>query len=98
MSLDAAWGNGKTTFLNMWKQHLVNQGFPVFSFNAWETDFTGSPFVALSSELLAGLQYHENTNSSELNTLERRTQNLLRILVTKGAPWAISMAGLAVGI
>ena len=35
-AVDAAWGNGKTTFLRMWAQHLRNQEFPVVEFNAWE--------------------------------------------------------------
>lgn len=51
LAIDAAWGNGKTTFLNIWAQHLRNQGFPVVQFNAWQTDFTEDPFVAISTEL-----------------------------------------------
>ena len=34
LAVDAAWGNGKTTFLRIWAQHLRNQGFPVVEFNA----------------------------------------------------------------
>lgn len=56
LAVDAAWGAGKTTFLRIWSQHLRNQGFPVVEFNAWETDHSGDPFVALSSELTEGLQ------------------------------------------
>ena len=55
MAVDAAWGAGKTTFLKMWARHLCQQGFPVVEFNAWETDFTDAPFVALSSEITEGL-------------------------------------------
>lgn len=55
LAVDAAWGTGKTTFLRIWAQYLKNQDFPVIEFNAWETDFTGDPFVALSSELTDGL-------------------------------------------
>ena len=55
LAVDAAWGTGKTTFLRIWAQYLKNQSFPVIEFNAWETDFTGDPFVALSSELTDGL-------------------------------------------
>ena len=56
LAVDAAWGAGKTTFLNIWAQHLRNQGFPVVEFNAWETDFSEEPFVTLSSELTEGLR------------------------------------------
>ena len=56
LAVDAQWGAGKTTFLNMLAQHLRNQEFPVVEFNAWETDFAADPFLALSEELTAGLR------------------------------------------
>ena len=59
LAIDAAWGTGKTTFLKIWSQHLRNEGFPVVKFNAWETDFTGDPFIALSGELMSGLRQGE---------------------------------------
>ena len=34
LALDGAWGAGKTTFLKMWQQYLVNKGFPTIAFNA----------------------------------------------------------------
>ena len=55
MAVDAGWGMGKTTFLKMWAQHLRNEQFPVVRFNAWETDFAQDPFIALYSEITAGL-------------------------------------------
>lgn len=60
LAVDAAWGAGKTTFLKIWSQYLRNQGFPVVEFNAWETDHSGDPFVALSSELTEGLQEYKD--------------------------------------
>ena len=51
ISVDAEWGNGKTTFLKMWAQHLRKQKHAVVEFNAWETDFCRNPFTALFSEL-----------------------------------------------
>ena len=58
LAVDAAWGTGKTTFLRIWSQHLRNEGFSVVEFNAWETDYSGDPFVALSTELTKELQEH----------------------------------------
>ena len=55
LAVDAVWGAGKTTFLRIWAQYLRNKGFPIVEFNAWETDFTGDPFIALSGELMDGL-------------------------------------------
>lgn len=51
ISLDAAWGQGKTTFLRMWRQQLKNRGITCLYFNAWETDFAGDPLLALLAEL-----------------------------------------------
>ena len=62
LAVDAAWGTGKTTFLKMWSQHLRNSEFNVVEFNAWETDFSADPFVAISSELTNRL--HDDTDAS----------------------------------
>ena len=79
LAVDAAWGNGKTTFLRIWAQYLHKQGFPVVEFNAWETDFSGDPFVALSTELTEGL--HEYTGeplATKINNTKKRTKEVLR--------------------
>jgi len=52
LSVDAEWGNGKTTFLNMLVQHLRNEGFGLVEFNAWENDFTDNPFTTLAGEIV----------------------------------------------
>ena len=96
MSIDSSWGNGKTTFLNMWKQHLVNEKFPVVSFNAWDTDFAGDPFVALSSELLNALECLNGKHNPQLKTLRTRAYQLGKVILAKGIPGAIALAGVAV--
>ena len=65
LAVDAAWGNGKTTFLNIWVQYLCNQGFPIVKFNAWETDFSEDPFVALSKELTEGIQGYADKSMAQ---------------------------------
>ena len=68
LALDALWGAGKTTFLNIWAQYLRDEGFTVVKFNAWETDFSGDPFVALCTEMttsLDKLSVMEDTKLSE---------------------------------
>lgn len=51
LALDGDWGVGKTTFVKMWKQELINNGSKCIYFNAWEADFQEDPFIALMSEL-----------------------------------------------
>ena len=51
LTVDAPWGAGKTTFLKIWAQYLRNEQFSVVEFNAWKTDFSEDPFMALCAEL-----------------------------------------------
>ena len=65
LAVDAAWGAGKTTFFKMWAQYLRNNEFPVVSFNAWEADYAGDPFLSLVSEITEGLSEYKETAFSE---------------------------------
>ena len=78
LAVDAAWGAGKTTFLRLWAQHLRNNGFPVVNFNAWETDHSGDPFVALSSELMEGLRGYMNTADRTIEDVKNAATEILR--------------------
>ncbi len=80
VALDAPWGYGKTTFLDMWAKWLRLKGFPVVaSFNAWETDFTNHPFLALSSELMKVLESCPKTASSlAFKVFKQAGEKLLR--------------------
>ncbi len=89
MAVDAAWGAGKTTFLKMWAQYLRNEDFPVVEFNAWETDASGDPFVALTTEITEQLKaWPDSTVASRLN----QTQFLAKSLLRRVAPGAIRAA------
>ena len=85
LALDAPWGYGKTTFLTMWERWLrrEEQGFPVVAcFNAWETDFTNHPFLALSSELTKELEASVKTVPIPgFNTFKRAGKKLLRAAI-----------------
>lgn len=51
LALNGKWGTGKTTFVKMWKQHLLNNGYNALYFNAWSQDYVEDPLIALISEL-----------------------------------------------
>ena len=59
------------------------QGFlAVTCFNAWETDFTNHPFLALSSELTRELESCiETTPIPGFNTFKRAGKKLLRVAI-----------------
>ena len=55
ISLNAEFGNGKTTFLEMFKVFIEedkekNQVYNMISINAWESDFYKEPVIAILSE------------------------------------------------
>lgn len=95
LAVDAAWGNGKTTFLKIWSQYLRNQGFPVVEFNAWETDFSEAPFVALSSELTDGLENYKDKNkllAEKIDATKKVATNVTKKLLRLTATGAIRFA------
>lgn len=55
LNINAPWGTGKTFFLTNWRNEL-NQTRVCLYFNAWENDFCGDPFIALSAVLYEGLK------------------------------------------
>ena len=89
IALDAAWGAGKTTFLKMWAQLLRDREFPVVEFNAWETDHSGDPFVALSSEMTDAIQkWSPPSSNDQLESVKTHSLEILR----KAAPSVIRFA------
>lgn len=93
MSIDASWGNGKSTFLKMWAQHLKNEGFPVVSFNAWESDFTRNPFTVLSANLLDSLKQFEEQEKVKLSNLRGAIRNLNHALAAIHFASFVALAG-----
>lgn len=51
LAIDAKYGNGKTTFIQMWMAHLKTKGFRSLYFNAWESDFAADPLIAFIGEM-----------------------------------------------
>lgn len=54
IALDAGWGQGKSTFIKMWRGYLSNQRNPSITtiyFDAFENDYQKDPFLALASEM-----------------------------------------------
>lgn len=52
VSLTAPFGSGKSSFLQMFKAKMVDEGRTVISLNAWESDYYGDPLFAILSALI----------------------------------------------
>ena len=50
--VNAPWGEGKTTFSQMWRTHLKQQKLDVIYFDAYAADYFEDPFVSFSGEIL----------------------------------------------
>ena len=95
LTVDAAWGFGKTTFVRMWSQHLRNQEFPVLVFNAWETDFSNDPFLTLCTELTEGLQADDTKLSGAvIEKFKGASEEVLRWMVPSAIRFAASQVPL----
>lgn len=54
VGIDASWGKGKTTFINLWEEYLnknKSDRYSIIKFNAWDKDDSGNPLVSLIIEL-----------------------------------------------
>ena len=88
LALDSEWGGGKTTFLKMWAAYLRNEGFAVVEFNAWETDFSGDPFVALSARLQEQLS---DADADDTGKSVERFRVAAKKIALRAAPIAIRL-------
>lgn len=71
IAIDGEWGAGKTTFVNMWKQQLLDMDYKAIYFNAWECDFQDDPFIAIMSEL-SNVFNKTNSEGDELISIGTR--------------------------
>ena len=53
MSIHAQWGDGKTTFADMWLKSLAMDGKKSIYFDAYRSDYCNDPFVAFCSEIIS---------------------------------------------
>lgn len=54
IALDSGWGEGKSTFIKMWRGYLENHRKPEIKsiyFDAFENDYQKDPFLTLASEI-----------------------------------------------
>ncbi len=81
IALTGEWGSGKTTFLNMWRQDLINQGFPTVSLNAWETEWADDPLIAVIACIYSACNEDSLSEKQKINDkLKRLLKKPLPIL------------------
>ena len=86
IALEAHWGEGKTTFIKMWRGLVNEKRIPCVYFDAFENDYQSDPFLAISSEIYSLID-KKNTDGSE--EFKKKAVSALKI---------VGQSGLRVGI
>ena len=91
--IDAPWGQGKTTFLRMWEQHLKNKKVPTIYFNAWENDFSDDALISLIGEIGSALSELSKTgDESTVKDYFEHTKSIGIGLIKRSVPVAAKIA------
>jgi hypothetical protein len=88
--VNAPWGEGKTTFAQMWRAALKGQKLDVIYFDAYAADYFDDPFVSFSGEILALV----DKRLAEAEGIEAPRQEFKKTAVEVGK----RLAGLAVKV
>jgi hypothetical protein len=82
IALDAAFGSGKSTFIEMWKNEIQSRRLidgtltiPII-INAWESDHCGDPFVAIVSNLIDAIKNQPNFDQDKTNQLQEAAKDI----------------------
>ena len=92
ISLNAEFGNGKTTFLEMFKNFIEdekNQNYNVISINAWESDFYKEPVIAILSEFVNHIK-----KAKQENKVKKMTETVGKIGVSISNQFVQSKTGI----
>lgn len=94
LCIDSPWGTGKTTFIEMWRKYLINEGFPTLYFNAWENDFSDNALVSLIGEIKKGLNEFDikGERKKQVNKLFNDTKSFAIEFLKISIPFALKAA------
>jgi ribosomal protein S17E len=90
LSVNAPWGQGKTTFLEMLHAQLSNKECNTIYFSAWETDFASDPLQAFLGEINEKMEYLIK-GSPEKNEAWEKTKRAGAHILKKGLPALIKV-------
>lgn len=65
LAINSPWGTGKSSFLHMWHQKLINDEYDTVFFNAWENDFVEDAFIAFVNEIRESLKERDTNGLIE---------------------------------
>lgn len=89
MSIDSAWGTGKTTFVTMWKNLLdkdesYNTKFKTLYFNAWEHDYTKDPLLSIFCEIEQQIKEEDSELKKKWDLAKSKLKSVAKFGVKSG--------------
>ncbi len=97
ISLNARWGEGKTTFTKMWLQAFRNQGGCAVYLNTFEFDYVGDPFLLLASAIYEDFREHfQQKRSDEVKGFQGAAIDMGKHLLSWGLKTGVRTATLNV--
>lgn len=78
ISIDSAYGTGKTFFIKRWVEDLKNTGITTCYYNAWNTDYQTDPLVPFVNSIIK--QFPKDISDK----LQENFENLIGVLKTAG--------------
>lgn len=90
LSVNAPWGQGKTTFLEMLHAQLLTKQCNSIYFSAWETDFASDPLLAFLGEMNEKIELIVNGDKKKIEAWEKTKKAGVHLL-KKGLPAVIKV-------
>lgn len=82
LAIDAPWGEGKTTFIKMWRGMLAGEGIKSIYFDAFENDYQEDSFLAIAAEIYSII---DDKKEEEKSQFKEKTVSALKILGRAGS-------------
>lgn len=85
LSIDSAWGTGKTTFIKMWEMMINNSNeykdkYETFYFNAWENDYIQDPLLAILTEI----EVNDDKKKQVFEKIKNKGKKIAKPLLSTG--------------
>lgn len=91
MSIDAKWGEGKTTFVKMWQSLLNDNKIPNIRIDAFENDYVDDAFILLVNTILAYADEHKNRSDRVKEGMQTFVENAF-LVSRRFAIWGAGVA------
>lgn len=103
IELQAEWGQGKSTFLSRLKNVLIDQGFGVITYNAWENDFEADPLQSIINEIVPQLlelarPNYEDIEDDKLISVYANLISVVDLIQNLDIPFLSTIAKTAIGL